>query len=174
MKWRSAILRAFEGNIEAVKAEIESMTTVELADKYSTTESTVRVWESMHGVHAIRVCRFCQKRTPHQKMAKTASGNIGVRCEDCMKSGFTKSRDYQRKVTSANRRARAGQGGTIAEEIRALPPIILQSPRLRMSRMQGHWNRYSEELWATMLGSPAHSNVPRSGGAAQCSTLASL
>lgn len=139
MKERSPILRAHDGDEDAVRAEIAATRFEDLVAKYDVTESAVRVWESKLGVKAMRECRDCKAVVPGADMAYTADGRMNVWCAAC---GATKP--------PPKPRARAGAGGPVAHEQSKMDDSVLRSPMHRWSDQQGNWNRYAEALWESM------------------------
>jgi hypothetical protein len=131
-------MKAHNGSLELVQAEIRASTPDDLMDRSSVDRQRVRAWESVFKAHAKRVCIACRAVFLATEMAKTFDGRVGQRCAGCDDGSLSRSREYQRKLKAHNARAQ-----TIADEIRALPLTILRSVSLRLSDMTGNWNRYS-------------------------------
>ena len=79
----SKIETAHNGDLEAIRREIERLTVGELAEKYHATISAVFAWERKFGVSAARICVISRTQKQASLMRRTKRGQLRQICQAC-------------------------------------------------------------------------------------------
>jgi hypothetical protein len=139
---RSAIARAHGNDLQAIQRELEDSLVDELVAKYLVTADVVRNWEVRYRMRTKRRCKKCHGIFHAAEMATTIVGAVSNRCVAC---GSSPEWDKMRETLRIRKR-KNHVPQRIDEEIARVDPIVRHSPRIKMSDLQGGWNRWTEML----------------------------
>jgi len=140
---RSVLGRRHNGDLAAIRAEVESSTVFELATRYAISAGTVSGWVFKLGVQASKVCGRCRKRRLAAEMARRADGFASNICQECEDEKTLKHR-ARVAAYKAKKSAEAERKEAQAIQDSNNSDIAILALRWKMSGQSGYYNMYAK------------------------------
>lgn len=140
---RSVLGRKHNGDLDAIRAEVETSTVLELATRYAVSAGTISGWVFKLGVQASKVCGRCRKRRLAVEMARRVDGFASNICQECETEKSIKHKErvaaYREKQSEDAKRkeAQAIQDSNNSD-------IAILALRWKMSGQSGYYNMYAK------------------------------
>jgi len=131
MSRRLDVLEKVHGidNVDAIRAELQSSTVQEIADRYDIEHMSVMKVERKYGVRCMRKCAQCKQRIHAVDMKLSADGKIGQICKNC-------------KPINRNRKPDTSHWARTMAEYLEIPAEVYAQARRRWGRADGIWCRF--------------------------------
>lgn len=140
---RSVMGRQHNGDLDAIRAEVERSTVRELSERYAVSAGTVSGWVFKLGVQASKICGRCRGRRLAVEMARRVDGFASSICQQCEDEKVLRDRARMRKNRSKQADAEKKKCKELQEAYNNAD-IAVMALRWKMSDQTGYYNMYAE------------------------------
>jgi hypothetical protein len=140
---RSVMGRRHNGDLDAIRAEVERSTVRELSERYAVSGGTVSGWVFKLGVQAAKLCGRCRGRRLATQMARRTDGFASNICQQCEDAQAVRDRERMRKHRGKQAEVQARKEEEL-QEAYANADIAVMALRWKMSSQTGYYNQYAE------------------------------